>query len=78
MSRRRPPGPKTMGYPDALNCRVGCKVSWLLYATREEAEKAGVAANHNAEIDERNGYDFGFCVPGAITQVEGGFEVCIP
>jgi hypothetical protein len=37
------------------------------------------AAKHNAEICWNLGYDFGYCSPGSITELDDGrYEVCIP
>ncbi len=65
-------------YPPQQDSRVGCKVSWYIYAKREDAETAAIAAQHNATIQSELGYDFGYCSPGSIEQVGGGWEVCIP
>ena len=73
-------------YPEPLEQRSGCKVSWLYYDSREEAETAARAAVHNARISESLGYDFGYCSPGSIDPVpestvdvrKGKWEVCIP
>ena len=63
--------------PEPLSRRQGCKVGWLVYATREEAEVASKAAIYNAKIDASMGYDFGYCCPGSITQLKDGtWEVC--
>ena len=59
-----------------ISRRSGNKVSWKTFVTREEAERAAVVAKHNAIIDAKKGYDFGYQVPGEITTVENGFEVC--
>lgn len=70
---------KSKGYPVHDDMRVGNKVSWLIYAKREDAEKASKAAKHNAVIQAGLGYDFGYCAPGSIdTLADGRFEVCIP
>ena len=74
-------------YPKHDGLRSGCKVSWYYYAKRDDAEKAAIAAKHNAEIQWSLGYDFGYCSPGSIMEVKqengmpdklGMFEVCIP
>ena len=68
-----------MSYPVQDGTRVGCKVSWYIYAEREDAEKASKAAKHNAVVQEAFGYDFGYCAPGSIAKLaDGRFEVCIP
>ncbi len=67
---------KTLSTP--LRTRFGCKVNWRYYGTLKEAEEAAVLARHNALIDERLGYDFGFCTPGEIRKMDDGtFEVCV-
>lgn len=86
-------GKNTMPYPEPKSTRTGCKVSWLYYETREEAEKCAEAARHNGHYYASLGYDFGYCAPGSITQMPaihepgkawmgeeraGLFEVCIP
>ena len=66
-------------YPKEADIVGGCKVSWLIYQTREEAEQASRAAKHNAVVASSKGYDFGFCCPGEIDELENGlFKVCIP
>jgi hypothetical protein len=68
-----------MRYPDYDHLRVGRKVSWYIYKDRALAEQASVAANHNKIIGWRQGYDYGYCDPGSITQLaDGRYEVCIP
>jgi hypothetical protein len=77
-----------MPLPDYVAIRVGCKVSWVYYKTREEASVAAGIARHNAVIDSSMGYDFGYCSPGSISAPEqlmfpadseyhGLYEVCI-
>lgn len=74
--------------PEPVNFRVGCKVMWNYYKTREEAE---IAAQHaRAEARERaaQGFDFGYCAPGSIefkdperypnSEYKGLYEVCFP
>jgi hypothetical protein len=69
-------------YPPSVDLRVGCKVSWHYYATKEEAEACAVIAQHNAAVDRGNGYDHGYCSPGSITGPDhqtwkpGLWEVC--
>lgn len=68
-----------MAYPKPLKMKHGCKVSWKIYGDREAAEEASKAADHNARIDLALGYDFGFMVPGTITEMDDGtFSVCVP
>lgn len=58
----------------------GCKVGWWLFDDRVKAETAAKIADHNANIDEYLGYDFGYCCPGSIETVERDgrtlFRVC--
>lgn len=71
---------KIKKYPVAgkVSQRGGCKVSWIVYSTIEQAEKASKVAQHNAVIFAGWGYDFGYQWPGNIRKVDNGFEVCIP
>ena len=64
--------------PQAARTIVGSKVSWKIYNTMAEAEAAAAIARHNAAIDESFGLDFGFLVPGEISQTHEGFEVVCP
>lgn len=66
-------------YPKEEKIVTGCKVSWLYYKTREEAEEAAKAAEHNAVLYMQRGYDFGYCSPGSIDETDDNlFKVCIP
>jgi hypothetical protein len=71
-------------YPSTPNIRSGCKVGWRYYDRLIDAKSCADAARHNAKIKESLGYDFGYCSPGSIRQVErsspytGKYEVCIP
>jgi hypothetical protein len=69
-------------YPAPDATRSGCKVGWYYYRDRAAADKAAVAAKHNATINVMLGYDFGFQSPGSICKAEGEragmWEVCIP
>jgi hypothetical protein len=68
-----------LGYPAEQRARSGCKVGWLIYDKRSDAELAAKAAEHNGRIKEQLGYDFGYCSPGNIRVLENGqFEVTIP
>ena len=77
---------KEAQYPDAQEYRSGCKVSWLYYADKEEALKAKEIAQKEARRLSSKGYDFGFQIPGELTEITnpklekfvGLFEVCIP
>jgi len=70
--------PMYRDYPAAQDLRSGCKVSWMTYDKREDAEACSEAAHWNAAIKWDLGYDFGYCSPGSITEKDGRFEVCIP
>jgi len=73
-------------YPDEDGLRVGCKVSWRYYHSKEDAETCALAAKNNGRIMAGQGYDFGYCAPGAITKVAedsngefaGMYEVTLP
>jgi hypothetical protein len=66
-------------YPEYVKIRTGCKVAWITYKDIEAAEEAAKAAEYNAYIQSRQGYDFGYMMPGHITKKEDGtYEVCIP
>lgn len=66
-------------YPEGeIAIRNGCKVGWQTYATYELAKQCSESAIYNAEILRSKGYDFGYVVPGAISQTEKGWEVVIP
>lgn len=75
--------PKYMDYPKPQARETGCKVSWYYYASYEDAQKASLAAKHNAVIQEGLGYDFGYQSPGSIRKVtearrNGMWEVVLP
>lgn len=76
---RKAKASRCMGYPEADDLRVGCKVSWRIYGDRKDAEECAKAARHNADIKASQGYDFGWCMPGSIDKLDDGrFEVCLP
>jgi hypothetical protein len=50
-----------------VKVRVGAKVAWEAYATREEAVEAAEQIKEQAATDAKRGYDFGLCTPGEIT-----------
>ena len=57
-----------MDYPEGWSRRrSGCKVAWLTYATKPQAEKAAIAARHNGAIQEHLGFDFGYQAPARST-----------
>lgn len=74
------PKPKYMPYPKYVKQESGCKVSWLFYDNKADAQAASKAARHNGEIDAGYGYDFGYCSPGGIDEnwEPGLYRVCIP
>lgn len=69
-------------YPAGQGYRGGCKVAWLFYTSRENAEAAAEIAKTRARRKEEQGYDWGYQMPGEIreTKCDGvaGFEVTIP
>jgi len=66
-------------YPKPVRERGGCKVSWMIYADKTDAEKAAAVAKREAQRLSGLGYDFGYQSPGWITKTSDGlFEVCIP
>lgn len=69
---------KLVDYPTPVKSRGGCKVSWAYYATEAEARECAIAARRNARVLEAQGYDFGYMAPGAVNEVDGLFEVCLP
>ena len=68
-----------MSAPKPLYSRSGCKVGWYFYSTRADAEAAVAAAVERAVRMVADGYDFGYSVPGEITEVaDGTWRVTIP
>lgn len=66
-------------YPTPTRTRSGNKVSWNYYTNKKDTRECALAAKHNAEIRERQGYDFGYLSPGSIHTLDSGeFEVCLP
>lgn len=71
-------------YPEPVDHRTGCKVSWNYYATEQDALKASEVAKAEGQYQLGQGYDFGYCWPGTIYGPEqqnwkpGLWEVCIP
>ena len=70
-------------YPKEDAYRGGCRVSWNYYKNKAKAEKCAAIAKANAQILSREGYDFGFCMPGSVYKIpsgehEGKYEVCLP
>lgn len=67
-------------YPAPIDMKVGCKVSWYFYKDEATARKCAAIAEHNAQLDLAEGFDFGYQVPGNIDHnpTEGLYRVCIP
>lgn len=66
-------------YPTPVSQRSGCKVGWMTFATKADAEKCARAARLEAKRQAENGYDFGYCTPGSIEKIGADrWEVCIP
>ena len=67
-------------YPEEnlVRTRSGIKVGWRIYSDRDTAEICAEAAANNAMIQLDGGYDFGYQYPSSISEVQDGFEVCIP
>ena len=68
--------------------RSGCKVGWYYYRTKAAALRASAKAKATAIRRAEQGYDFGFCSPGAIRFIDpaenpksayrGLWEVTVP
>jgi alpha/beta superfamily hydrolase len=59
--------------------RSGCKVGWLGFATRADAEAYVEGVRERAADMAAQGYDFGYCVPGQIQEnAKGEFVLTIP
>jgi hypothetical protein len=65
-------------YPEGGIQTSGCKVGWISYTSEELAKEASRIAKINADIMWNNGYDFGYCSPGAIDKTEDSWIVTIP
>lgn len=81
--------PQYKPLPKHVTMRVGNKVMWLYFRTKEEADKAVPIAQHNAEVALNEGYDFGYMWPGTVRKMDdhyegefaqyaGLWEVCFP
>jgi len=69
----------TAGYPPALRQVSGCKVKWLYYTDRSDAEIASRLASGEARRLEGEGYHWGYQCPGHIShESDGTYSVCIP
>lgn len=64
--------PKEQGYDN------GCKVGWMFYADRADAEEAATVARAEAKYKAGLGFDFGYQTPGEIKEVNGQFRVTVP
>lgn len=76
-------GQKVKPYPKHQDYRAGCKVSWLYYASEQDARTASDIARFNGRVLSMQGFEYGYCSPGELTHVKVGpyaglFEVCIP
>jgi hypothetical protein len=69
-AKRKNPWADRKAYPTPVWSRSGCKVSWNYYKTMKEAQECAKAARHNADIAAGQGYDFGYCAPGEIRQMD--------
>lgn len=71
-------------YPASQAYRGGCKVAWRYYASEADAKKASKLAVREARALEKQGFDWGYMVPGMVTfrndgsQYTGLWEVCLP
>jgi hypothetical protein len=71
-------------YPEPQNRRIGIKVRWYYYASKEDALKASEIAKREAVVRADQGYDFGYQSPGTVyLQTQAGeyhnlYEVCLP
>ena len=50
----------------------GSKVAWLIYESKEQAQKSVPFAGAEAYRQASQGYDFGYQYPGAIEQEQNG------
>ena len=67
-----------MPYPKPDYEESGCKVGWLFYSNEADAIAAAKVAEHNARIDAKQGYDYGFERPGHIVKTAINWRVCTP
>jgi hypothetical protein len=74
-------GPPPEGwYPPIrpLEERGGCKVSWYVYATKEDCEAVKSWVQARAIRRWNDGYDAGYLSPGAISQRgDGKWEIVV-
>jgi hypothetical protein len=56
----------------------GAKVGWEVYRLKKDAVARAEAARAHALELRKQGYDFGFLVPGTVNKVRDGWEVIIP
>lgn len=62
-------------YPKQQATDSRSKVSIYFYADEADAFDASNSARYNGRILEREGYDFGYMAPGAMTQVKDDYSV---
>jgi hypothetical protein len=82
---KKAPAPR-WDYPEPQETRIGIKVRWYYYTTKEDAEKAAEIAKREAAVRWEQGYDFGYQSPGSIRAPNGPgtnfypdlYEVCLP
>jgi hypothetical protein len=78
-TRERRGGGEMSKAPKILWERSGCKVGWIAFATREDAESYVEGVRQRAAEMAADGYDFGYCVPGQISKnAKGEFVLVIP
>ena len=66
-------------YPTPVRKEHGCKVSWYTYRTRDEALFISPLAYERGQWLEDEGFDFGYMIPGSISQEDDGlWTVVIP
>lgn len=65
-----------MDYPKKglISQDSGCKVGWLYYDTEQQARRASEIAYLEASQKARDGYDFGYQIPGECREVEFGAD----
>jgi len=71
---------KQMKYPEQnlVSTGGGSKVGYRTYSSEATAKECSEIAEHNAEIQEAKGYDFGYQCPGEVYKTDNGWVVTIP
>ncbi len=65
--------------PNPVKVQAGCKVSWRMFATEEEAKVASEHAKLEAEYYSYFGYDYGYFRGGEISKCgDGTWSVVFP